>query len=501
MEKLERVLVTGTTGYIGGRLVSPLLERGYSVRVMARDPQRLEGRDWLEQVEAVQGDVFKPETLEGALAEMDAAYYLIHSLEGGAFAQRDLEAATAFGEAAAKAGVKRIIYLGGLGNPEAELSEHLRSRQETGRALRTGGVPVTEFRAAIIVGAGSISFEMVRYLTERLPVMITPRWVNTRIQPISADDVIAYLVSALETPESSGETIEIGGADVLRYAEMMMQYAKARGLRRLLIPVPVLTPLLSSYWVHLITPAPAKLARPLIEGLRNEVIVHDDKAKRLFPHIKPVAYAAAVQRALADLNAGHIESTWSDSLTSSMGDITPVAFVDERGMLIERRQKVINASPEAVYRVCARIGGQNHWPVYNWLWRVRGEIDRWIGGVGFRRGRRHPDEVRVGDAFDFWRVEAVKPDELLRLRAEMKLPGRGWLQFKMERAEDDGKTLLTQTAYYAPKGLWGTLYWYFSLPFHMLIFGEMIRELAVRAEALEEKREGIENPDMAVSSS
>ena len=489
---MRRVRVTGATGYIGGRLVLPLLEAGYRVRVMVRDASRLDGRSWQERVEVVEGDVGTTETLPKALEGIDVAYYLIHSLGGKDFAERDENAGRAFGKAAQAAGVQRIIYMSGLGDPNDDLSEHLRSRHATGAALREGGVPVTEFRAAVVVGAGSASFEMIRYLTERLPIMLCPRWVYTRVQPISIAEVLQYLVKSLVTPQSTGEIVEIGGTDVLRYADMMLGYAKVRGLRRIMIPVPVMTPAMSSGWVHLVTPISHNIARPLIEGLKNEVVVRDDKAELIFSDIKRVDYATAVENALKELSAGQVESTWSDSLISSMGSRDPVRFVEEKGMTIERRTAEVDAPADAVYRACARIGGVNGWLVYNRLWWLRALFDRTIGGVGFRRIRRHPDDLRAGDALDFWRVEAIKPNRLIRLRAEMKLPGQAWLQFSIEPQQND-TTLLTQTAYYAPKGLLGALYWVALLPFHGAIFGGMIRELKAYAEGLAQRKQAVQS--------
>ncbi len=477
------VLVTGATGYVGGRLAPHLLERGSRVRVLARDPARLQGRSWARQVEIVQGDVLRPETLDAALAGVSAAYYLIHSMSRtAAFHQRDLEAARAFGEAARRAGVGRIIYLGGLGDPASDLSDHLRSRQQTGEALREAGVPVTEFRAAVIVGSGSLSFEMIRYLTELLPAMICPRWVYTRTQPIAIRDVLAYLTLALDKPETAGQIVEIGGADVVTYGEMMLQYAQVRGLRRLLIPVPVLTPRLSSHWVHWMTPVPASIARPLIEGLRNEVIVRDDRARTLFPEIAPLDYRSAVRLALESLNAGEVETRWSDALISSQGDRRPFILTTHDGMNIERRQRRVQAPAEAVFAAFTGVGGDRGWPGFNGLWQLRGVLDRLVGGVGFRRGRRDPDTLRVGDALDFWRVEAIEPNRLLRLRAEMKLPGAAWLQFEVE-PEGEGACRFTQTAFFAPRGLFGFLYWYGLYPAHGPIFSQMIRRLARQAES------------------
>jgi uncharacterized protein YbjT (DUF2867 family) len=478
----QRILVTGATGYVGGRLVSRLLEAGYQVRCLVRDPSRLQGRAWLAQVEVAQGDVLRPETLAAALDGVNIAYYMIHSMKNSAdFNERDLSAARNFGQAARLAGVERIIYLGGLTDPHQPLSEHLQSRQQTGEVLRESGVPVTEFRAAAIVGSGSLSFEMVRYLTERVPVMVCPSWVYTRTQPIAIRDVLNYLVAALSVPDSSDRIIPIGGANVITYGDMMRGYARERGLRRWLVPVPVLTPRLSSYWVHLVTPIPAEIGRPLIEGLRNELIVRDDTARQLFPDIAPVDYQTAVRRALTRLDAGHVETTWSDALMSSQGDVKPVTLTARDGMNIEHRQCVANAPAEIVFATFTAVGGDRGWPNFNWAWGLRGLLDRLVGGVGMRRGRRDPDELRVGDAVDFWRVEAVEPGRLLRLRAEMKVPGRAWLQF--ESTPQDGEhTLLKQTALFAPRGLFGFLYWYALYPAHGLIFSGMVQRLAWQAE-------------------
>jgi uncharacterized protein YbjT (DUF2867 family) len=476
-----RILVTGVTGYIGGRLVPRLLDSGYQVRCLVRDTARLQGRTWLPRVEVVRGDVLDPASLLAALAGVEVAYYLIHSMGSGAdFHSRDLEAARAFSQSAKAAGIQRIIYLGGLGDPTAELSEHLRSRQDTGEALRSAGIPVTEFRAAVIVGSGSISFEMIRYLTERVPVMICPSWVYTRIQPIAIRNVLDYLIKALDTPQSTGKVIEIGGADIITYGEMMMGYARVRGLKRWLLPVPVLTPRLSSYWVHLVTPIPARIARPLIDGLRNEVIVRQPLAGEIFPEIIPMDYESAVRIALTRLEAGRVETAWSDALVTSQGNGPPVILTNQEGMIIEQRQMLIDAPLPAVYRSFCSLGGKVGWLYMNWAWQLRGILDRLIGGVGMRRGRRDPVEVRVGDALDFWRVEAVEPERLLRLRAEMKVPGRAWLQFQV-RQQADGRTLLSQTAFFAPKGLFGWLYWYLLYPIHSLIFSGLIRKIAERA--------------------
>lgn len=479
-----KVLVTGANGYVGGRLVPQLLARGHAVRCMVRDPARLQGRPWSSQVEIVRGDVLDAASLAPVLTGIECAFYLVHSLgDGRDFHNRDLQAAQAFGTAAAAAGVARIIYLGGLGDASGALSEHLRSRQDTGAALGTAGVPVTEFRAAVIVGSGSVSFEMIRYLTERVPVMVCPHWVYTKIQPIAIRDVLSYLTDALTTPASAGQVIEIGGSDVLTYGQMMTEYARERGLTRWLLPVPFLTPRLSSYWVHLVTPVPAAIARPLIEGLRNEVIVRDTRARVLFPGIVPIGYVEAVRRALASFDAENVETAWSDALASSLPTSEPVVLTTQDGMVMERRQLFVNAAPESAFQVFSSLGGATGWLRLNWAWQLRGFLDRLLGGVGMRRGRRHPQHLRVGDPVDFWRVEAVEPGRLLRLRAEMKVPGRAWLEFQARR-QDDGQTLVTQTAFFAPRGLLGLLYWYALYPIHGLIFGGMIREIGRRAEQL-----------------
>jgi uncharacterized protein YbjT (DUF2867 family) len=484
------ILVSGATGYVGGRLVPRLLAAGHRVRCLVRDPARLQGRDWLAHVEVAAGDVLRPGSLEEALAGVDVAYYLIHSMAAGSgFHERDIVAARGFARAAADAGVGRIVYLGGLGDPEADISDHLRSRHDTGDALREAGVPVTEFRAAVVVGSGSISFEMIRYLTERLPVMVCPKWVYTKVQPIGVDDLLRYLVATLDVPESAARVVEVGGSDVRTYEDMMLGYAQARGLRRRLQPVPVLTPVLSSYWVHLVTPIPSTIARPLIEGLSSEVVVRDDTARRLFPQIHPVDYMTAVRAAVETLESGDVETSWADALVTSGRDATPKVLTQQAGMMIERRQAQVAADPADVFAVCLGIGGEYGYGYADWIWEVRGAIDRLVGGVGLRRGRRDPHDLRVGDALDFWRVEAVEPGRLLRLRAEMKVPGRAWLQF--ETLPQAGGTLLVQTAFFAPKGVPGLLYWYSLYPVHGKIFSGMIAALAAAASRPAGRRGGV----------
>ncbi|MFP8487941.1 SDR family oxidoreductase [Gracilimonas sp. Q87] len=486
MSDSKKILVTGVTGYIGGRLVPQLLSKGYDVRVLTRDAERLEGRNWIKDVEVVEGDVLEPETLPKVMENVDVAYYLIHSMSGKSnadFHERDMQAARNFGEAANQTGVDRILYLGGLGNPDDNLSEHLASRQKTGEVLRESGVAVTEFRAAIVVGSGSKSFEMIRYLTERVPVMISPKWVYSKVQPIAIRNVLQYLVLAIEKPETKNQIIGIGGSSIITYADMMKMYAEIKGLKRLLIPVPFLSPGLSSHWVHWMTPIPASLARPLIEGLKNDVLVQNDKARRLFPEVKPISYKKAVELALARLDTDEVETTWNDALISSKGDERPVILETKEGLNIERRIRKIDVPQKKVFEVFTGLGGEKGWLTFEWAWKLRGILDRLVGGVGFRRGRRHPQKLRIGDALDFWRVEAIKPGEILRLRAEMKVPGRAWLEFQASTDEESGKTKLVQTAYFAPKGLMGLLYWYALYPIHSFIFSSMIDNIVKEAES------------------
>ncbi len=480
----KTILVTGATGYIGGRLVPRLLADDHPVRVLVRSRRRVLSRPWSGDVEIAVGDALKPETLPEAMQGVHTAYYLIHSIAGPTgFEELDIQAARNFGNAAKQAGVERIIYLGGLGDPRADLSPHLRSRQHTGDALRESGVPVTEFRAAVIVGSGSISFEMIRHLAERLPIMVCPKWVYSRIQPIAVDDLLDYLVSALHTPESRGRTIEIGGADVTTYRGLMLGYARAHGLRRFMVPVPVpvLSPRLSSYWVHWFTPIPAKITHALVEGLRNEVIVTNNLSQTIFPHVKPRDYSAAIDSVIQDLDQGRIDTSWSDATDVSEEPEGNVRIESREGAIIESRRRPVNATPAEVYKVVAGIGGRRGWFFANWTWRLRGMVDRLLGGAGLRRGRRHPDELRVGDAIDFWRVEAIEPDRLIRLRAEMKLPGRAWLQYEF-RETPNGTTQLEQTAAFIPRGLPGLLYWYGLYPVHSWIFSGLIKAIARRAE-------------------
>lgn len=487
MTQPRKILVTGPTGYIGGRLIPRLLEAGYDVRVLARDPSRLQGRPWLKDVEVAQADALDPASLPAALEGVSTAYYLIHGRQGGKItAERDMTAARNFVRAADEADIERIIYLGELVDPTAKLSLYLRSRHETGYILRQGRVPVTEFRAGMIVGSGSALFEMVRYLAELQPVFICPSWFFSKAQPIAIRDTLSYLVSALETPESIGKLIEIGGATQLTYADMLLGYSKERGFKRLLIPTPVYVPRLSAYWVHMVTPVSYRSVLPLIEGLHIESVVHDDLAKKLFPHIEPLDFQTAVRYALVKIENGEVETSWSDALVTSAGDVTPYQFKLEEGMFLEKRQTLTNLPAEAIFRAFSGLGGERGWMYMDWAWAIRGWMDKAVGGVGLRRGRRHPDDIRAGESLDFWRVESFTPGRCMRLRAEMKVPGKAWLEFQVT-PQENGKNLFVQTAYFAPRGLFGYLYWYAMWPVHRFIFDGMLRRLVERAEEISRK--------------
>jgi uncharacterized protein YbjT (DUF2867 family) len=453
------------------------------VRCFVRDADRLRAQPWGEEVEIAVGDALEADTVPPAMTDVDAVYYLIHSLGSGedAFADRDRRAAINVRTAAEDAGVDRLIYLGGMRPKGDRQSKHLQSRIETGAVLRDGNVPVTEFRAAQIVGSGSLSFELVRYLTERVPLMICPRWVHTPTQPIAIRNVLEYLMAALDHPESAGKIVEIGGSDVLTYAEMFQIYAAVRGLRRWVVNVPFLTPRLSSHWVGFVTPVSNGIARPLIEGLDNEVVVDDpEEARRLFPEVEPIAYEAAVRLALRRAESDVLPTVWNSAVSSAPTASGEAASLDTtEGLYREVRTTTVEASPELAFDTIARLGGETGWLYGNGLWRLRGWIDQLLGGVGFRQGRRHEVHLRVGDAVDFWRVEALDPNHLLRLRAEMRLPGRAWLQFEVTPTDEEAsRTRISQTVFFEPKGLGGTVYWNLVRPLHGLFFRGLLRQLA-----------------------
>lgn len=477
------ILVAGATGYIGRRLVADLVERGERVRCIARSPEKLSSEQWRSQVEVVRGDLLDAGTLDGAFDGVDVVYYLVHSMSGtGDWERRDRVAAENVRDAAARSGTGLIVYLGGLGSETAELSPHLRSRHEVGTILAGGPVPVTELRAAMIIGSGSASFEMLRNLVEVLPVMVTPKWVDTRCQPIGIRDVLAYLVAVIDEPRAIGRVLEIGGADVLTYRQMMQVFAEEAGLRRRwIVPVPVLTPRLSSLWIGLVTPLPVPLARALVDSLVNEVVVDDHSIDEIVPY-SPMPYRRAVQLALRRVADLAVTTRWTDA-DSTPADPVPTDPNWSGGTVLEDEQEVtVDAPAPEVFAVVSGIGGERGWLVADWLWHLRGFVDRLLGGIGMRRGRRHPDELRAGDAVDFWRVEALEPDHLVRLRAEMKLPGEAWLEWRIEPDASGGRTRLHQRARFHPRGLAGRAYWYALLPFHRLIFGPLARRIGQLAE-------------------
>jgi len=470
----QRILLTGATGYVGGRLLKALERLGYPVRCLVRRPASLDTRT-AEGTEVVAADVLDPASLATAMEGVDVAYYLVHSMGSTAdFEEQDRLGALNFSQAAYAAGVGRMIYLGGLSSGIGGLSQHLRSRLEVGNILRQSGVPTIELQASIIIGSGSLSFELIRSLVERLPLMVTPRWVRLDAQPIFIDDVLHYLVAAIDLPLEGSRIYEIGGADRVSYAGLMHEYARQRGLVRVMIPVPVLTPWLSSLWLNLITPVYARIGRKLIDSIRYPTIVRQPDALRDFP-IQPLSYREAIARVLQGEEQYWNETRWSDSL-SSVGPVRTWGGVRFGNRLYEHNSAFVAATPAEAFAPIRRFGGETGWYYADWLWQVRGFLDYLVGGVGLRRGRRDPDSLRVGEALDFWRVEEYQPDRRLRLLAEMKLPGRAWLEFDVRPVQ--GGAEIHQTAIFDPVGLAGQVYWYGLYPLHRLIFLGMLRRIA-----------------------
>jgi len=471
------VLITGATGYIGGRLLRYLDHGKYRLRCTARRPEYL--RDRVDSdIEVVRADAMDKASMISALTNVQYAYYLIHSLgETGDFAKHESQAARNFSAAAGKCGVKRIIYLGGLGDPSQPLSSHLRSRQEVGNILRESNVQVIEFQASIVIGSGSISFEMIRSLTERLPVMLTPKWVSMPAQPIATDDLLAYLTRALELDAAGHQVFQIGGKDTISYVGLMREYGRQRGLKRLMIPVFILTPWLSSLWLTVFTPIYQRIGRKLVMSLRHPTVVTDDRARRIFG-VETMPVSDAIALALRNEDRDIAETRWSDALSSTdtHKDWRAVRFGNR---IIQSRTVRIQAEATRVFALLQRVGGENGWYYADWLWELRGALDILVGGVGMRRGRRNPERMVAGDVVDCWRVEKIVAESLVRLSAEMRLPGRAWLEFELEK--ERGITVLRQTTIFDPVGLLGLIYWYVLYPLHKVIFWGMLRNIAALA--------------------
>lgn len=477
--KKSLILVTGASGYVGGRLIKILEKEGYAIRCLARQPAFVKPRV-AAGTEIMRGDVLDKASLDKALEGVQTAFYLIHSMASTSdFQENDRRAAANFGKVAKECGVERIIYLGGLGDDRENLSPHLRSRQEVGKILRDSGVLTIELRASIVIGSGSLSFEMIRNLTEKLPLMVMPQWVRVLAQPIGIDDLLAYLVEAMTIDIDSSRVFEIGGADQLSYYDLMLEYARVRELKRIMLPVPVLTPGLSSLWLGLVTPLYAQIGRKLIDSIRHPTVVRDHSAERYFS-IRPQSAREAIKAALVNEDKEFAETRWFDALSSSSGQFAHFGGVRIKSRLVDSRQETVHASAEQAFRPIQQIGGKNGWYAWNSLWRLRGVLDLLIGGVGMRRGRPENRDLRVGDTLDFWRIEALESPKYLKLFAEMKLPGQAWLEFKVTPQNSD--STIRQTATFYPLGLAGLLYWYGIYPLHALVFKSMIRKIARRAE-------------------
>ncbi len=486
----RRIAVLGGSGYVGGRLVSRLLEEGHDVVATSRDPAKLAAMPWADQVEIRRVDLLDEQTIGEAIEGCDAAYYLVHSMGGGeGFASRDRTAALNLVAASHGSDLQQIIYLSGLGDDDAQLSEHLASRQEVGQILAAGTVPVTELRAAIVIGSGSLSFEMLRYLTEVLPVMITPRWVRTRCQPIAIADVLHYLVAVLGHPDAVGGVFEIGGPDVLTYEEMIRAYAKVAGLKpRTIIPVPVLSPGLSGRWIGLVTPLSPVTSEELVQSLKNEVIVRDRPISDIVDH-EPLGFEESVHRALERVQNSQVPTRWSPEDWAPAQPLPSDPEYASGTVLSDVRRMDSCAAAEDLYWAFARVGGATGYYSAQWAWQIRGLIDQVLGGAGLRRGRRHPEEVRQGEPLDFWRVVEVRPNQHLTLKAEMKVPGEAWLEWDIE--EHDGRFSLIQRATFVPRGLFGRLYWYSLVPFHSVVFPQMARGIVSAAEERWDARDAV----------
>ncbi len=474
------ILLTGATGYVGGRLLPRLVEQGYRVRCLTRRPEAMAEQE-ASGVEIAAGDVLDRESLDEPMRGVDTAIYLVHSMgASGDFEAEDRQAAEIFAAAATAAGVRRIVYLGGLGEETPDLSKHLRSRQEVGRILCRSSAEVIELRASIVIGSGSLSYELVRALVERLPIMICPKWVRARAQPIAIEDLLEYLLAAISVETDGSRVFEIGGPQQVSYGDIMREYARQRGLRRWMIPVPVLTPYLSSLWLGLVTPIYARVGKKLVSSLRNPTVVTDDSAGQAFD-IEPRDLPAAISRALANEDRKFALTRWSDALGSS-GEPQEWGGAVFGSRIVDSRTATVEVSAAQAFAPIQRIGGQQGWYYGSWLWRVRGFLDLLVGGIGVRRGRRHPVDIRVGDALDFWRVERFEQDRLLRLKAEMKVPGRAWLEFDVDTQPENGGSIIRQTAVFDPHGFLGLAYWYVLYPLHNLVFAGMLRNIARAAE-------------------
>ncbi|WP_395244201.1 SDR family oxidoreductase [Agromyces sp. MMS24-K17] len=482
-----RVLVTGATGYLGGRLVPRLVEAGHEVRVIVRRAWRLRDVPWAAGVEVVEGDLLDRAAVERAVGGMEAVYYLVHGMaSGGDFEADELRAARNVAEASAAAGVRRIVYLGGLHPPGGTLSRHLRSRVAVGDILLASGVPTVVLQAGVVIGSGSTSFEMIRHLTEVLPYMPAPRWVRSFIQPIAVRDVLHYLLGALGVPADLNRAFDIGGPDVLRYGQLMNGYAVEAGLpQRPIAALPVLTPWLAGQWVNLVTPVPRRLAIPIIESLQFDCVMHEHDIDGVIPPPEGglTPYRRAVRLALARERDGAIETSWRDGAVPGAPSDPLPSDPDWAGttVYVDERERACGAPVGELWRVIEGVGGERGWYSFPLAWAIRGWIDRAFGGVGLSRGRRHADELRVGDAVDFWRVEALERGRTLRLRAEMRVPGRAWLE--MQAVAEASGSRYRQRAVFFPKGLAGRLYWWAVFPFHGVIFAGMANRITAEAEA------------------